>query len=55
MKKKISEQELIKFINESELLKIKDRIRIIEMVSDYFRDRVDGNDTNRILREHFGR
>lgn len=55
MTEKISNAEIIRFIDEQDLLKLDDRIKIIEMVSDYFGDKVDGNDVNKILMDVFGR
>ena len=55
MSDKISDAEIIRFITEQDLLKLDDRVKIIEMVSDYFGNKVDGNNVNKILMGTFGR
>jgi hypothetical protein len=52
---KIKKTQISKFIIEEKLLEIKSRVRIIKIIHDYFGDRVDGNDINKVLMEVFKR
>lgn len=52
---KISEAKIARFIREEKLMDLEDRVKIIEIVVDYFGDKVDGNDVNKVLRDMFGR
>jgi hypothetical protein len=52
---KIKKSQIAKFIKEEKLLDIKSRVRIIKIVHDYFGDKVDGNDINKVLMEVFRR
>lgn len=52
---KAPEYDIIQFIKNQDLLSLKDRVQIVEIVSNYFKECADGNDINRILQETFGR
>lgn len=52
---KISEAKIARFIREEKLIDLEDRVKIMEIVVDYFGDKVDGNDVNKVLRDMFGR
>lgn len=52
---KVTDIEIMDFIQKEGLLKLKDRVQIIKIVSDYYKGDVDGNDINKILLNCFGR
>jgi hypothetical protein len=52
---KVTDIEIMDFIRKEGLLKLKDRVQIIKIVSDYYKGDVDGNDVNKILKNCFGR
>ena len=55
IKIEVTQQEIIDFIRNEELLKLKDRVQILRIVADYYGSKVDGNEVNQILLNVFGR